>query len=107
MLRLTIIIPALDEADTIGATIDAARRLPGAPEVIVVDGGSRDATVEHARARGAVVTTAPRGRGGQLHAGAALASGDVLWFLHADTLPPPRRAAAHRPRAGGPLGGRG
>ena len=53
-------------------------------EIIVVDGGSRDATVAIARAAGARVIEAPRGRGTQLAAGAAAARGDWLLFLHAD-----------------------
>jgi rSAM/selenodomain-associated transferase 2 len=55
---------------------------------VVVDGGSGDGTADLARAAGARVLTAPRGRGPQLNAGAAAARGDVLLFLHADvTLP--------------------
>jgi rSAM/selenodomain-associated transferase 2 len=64
--------------------------LEGGPEqVIVVDGGSQDRTVELAHAFGVQVITAPRGRGGQLNAGAKAASAAQLLFLHADTLPPP------------------
>ena len=84
---LSIIIPTLDEARTIGETLDAVRRAAGHAEVIVVDGGSRDATVEVARGRGVKVITSGRGRGLQMHAGACEARGDVLWFLHADTSP--------------------
>ncbi len=64
-------------------------RLPdGLHQVIVADGGSRDDTAAIARDRGVrVVTTAP-GRGGQLNAGAAVADGEVLLFLHADTVLP-------------------
>src|SRR4051812_3930463 len=86
---LSVIIPTLDEAGAIEATLDAVGRLRGPVEVIVVDGGSGDATVELARGRGARVVTAPRGRGAQMHAGACAARGEVLWFLHADTHPPP------------------
>src|SRR5205807_2351474 len=53
-------------------------------EVIVADGGSSDETAAHARAAGARVVVAPRGRGSQLAAGAAAATGDWLLFLHAD-----------------------
>jgi rSAM/selenodomain-associated transferase 2 len=62
-------------------------------EVIVVDGGSRDATIQRARLRADRVISAPRGRALQMNAGAAQASGDVLLFLHADTRLP--RAAEH------------
>jgi rSAM/selenodomain-associated transferase 2 len=83
-----VIIPTLNEEGYIGDTLDALARMPGHFEVIVVDGGSRDRTVEVARSRGAVVITTERGRGSQMHAGAVLAQGEALWFLHADTLPP-------------------
>ena len=86
--RLSIIIPALDEARSIGATLDAASRVRGAAEVIVVDGGSADATPAIARERGARVVASARGRGAQMHAGALAARGEVFWFLHADTLAP-------------------
>ena len=86
--QLSIIIPALNEARAIGATLDAAARVKGDVEVIVVDGGSADETVAVARARGARVVTSVRGRGAQMHAGALAARGEVFWFLHADTLAP-------------------
>jgi rSAM/selenodomain-associated transferase 2 len=85
---LSVIIPALEEAATVGATVGAALRACGGCEVIVIDGGSRDATAELARAAGARVLVAARGRGAQMHAGALAARGRVLWFLHADTAPP-------------------
>src|SRR4051812_19423011 len=85
---LSIIIPTLDEAERIGALLDALAGMPGHFEVLVVDGGSRDGTPEVARSRGAVVLVPGRGRGTQMHAGAGLARGEVLWFLHADTIPP-------------------
>ncbi len=88
-LNLSIIIPALNEGECIGAAVSAAKALAGAGEVIVVDGGSGDDTAQRARSRGARVIASSRGRGAQLHAGALAAAGDVLWFLHADTTPPP------------------
>lgn len=93
-LKLSVIIPALNEARALGATLDALNALSGAPEVILVDGGSSDETLRLARARGVRVISAARGRGVQMNAGARAAQGDVLWFLHADTQPP-ADAATH------------
>lgn len=86
--EVSIIIPTLDEARSIGATLAAAARAGEGVEVIVADGGSRDGTAELARAGGARVVSSARGRGAQLHAGACAAGGRALWFLHADTLAP-------------------
>jgi rSAM/selenodomain-associated transferase 2 len=82
VLRLSIVVPALDEAASISGTVRDA--LEQADEAIVVDGGSRDATSALAAAAGARVVQAPRGRASQMNAGAAVARGDVLLFLHAD-----------------------
>jgi rSAM/selenodomain-associated transferase 2 len=90
MSQLSIIIPVLDEAATIANALAALApyRARGG-EVIVVDGGSHDGTVEAARPLADKIITAPRGRGAQMNAGAATARGDVLLFLHADTRLPP------------------
>jgi rSAM/selenodomain-associated transferase 2 len=91
---LTVIIPTLDAAASLPATLAAlAEARPMLREVIVADGGSRDATAAIAEAAGARVLTAPRGRGAQLAAGAAAAGGDFLCFLHSDTQPEPGWAA--------------
>jgi rSAM/selenodomain-associated transferase 2 len=89
MHKLSVIVPALDEGDRIAATLDALANLRAlGVEVIVVDGGSRDATVQRARLRADRVIPAPRGRASQMNAGAEKATGDVLLFLHADTRLP-------------------
>ena len=86
--RLSVIIPALNEADWIAHSVARARSEPDA-QVLVVDGGSDDDTVALARAAGADVLDAPRGRARQMNHGAWAATGEVLLFLHADTLLPP------------------
>ena len=89
MARLSIIMPVLDEGDAIAGALDALAELRGlGVEVIVVDGGSQDATVQRARLRADHVLSASRGRAAQMNAGAAKAAGDVLLFLHADTRLP-------------------
>ncbi len=85
--QISIIIPTLNEAASITATLEHICNLPNV-EVIVADGGSNDQTAELARAKGATVIHCNRGRGKQMNAGAALASGEVLLFLHADTRLP-------------------
>lgn len=86
---LSIIVPTLNEATGIVAALGRLEplRRHGA-EVIVADGGSTDGTIELARPLANAVLVAPRGRASQMNAGAAIASGDVLVFLHADTILP-------------------
>ncbi|WP_088280230.1 TIGR04283 family arsenosugar biosynthesis glycosyltransferase [Ideonella sp. A 288] len=93
--RVSLIVPVLDEALGIAATLDAlaALRAQG-HEVIVVDGGSRDDTVARCAGRADQVLAAPRGRARQMNAGAAAAHGEVLLFLHADTRLPADALAA-------------
>jgi rSAM/selenodomain-associated transferase 2 len=84
-MSLSIIIPCLDEAEGIAATLAALQSLRGrGAEVIVVDGGSRDDTVALARPLADAVVEAPCGRALQMNAGAARARGEILLFLHAD-----------------------
>lgn len=88
-MAISIIVPCLDESRGIADVLSALAplRARGA-EVIVVDGGSRDATPERARPHADAVICAPRGRASQMNAGAERARGEILLFLHADTLLP-------------------
>jgi rSAM/selenodomain-associated transferase 2/rSAM/selenodomain-associated transferase 1 len=92
---LSIIIPTLNEE---GHIEDCLASAEGASlvERIVVDGGSGDRTVEIAHAGGAKVISGPPGRGRQMNAGARIASGDLILFLHADTRLPPGYAETVR-----------
>lgn len=81
---LSVVIPALDAESHLPACLE---RMRAADEMVVVDGGSSDATAAIAERCGARLIAAPRGRGIQLRAGAEAARGDWLLFLHADTLP--------------------
>jgi rSAM/selenodomain-associated transferase 2 len=92
-LRISVVVPALDEAAGIAATLTHVRQ-PGVHETIVVDGGSRDGTAALAAPHADRVITASRGRALQMNTGAAAATGDILVFLHADTRPPAGFAAA-------------
>ncbi len=106
-MRVSIIVPVLNEATTLGATLQRlSSEFPGC-ELLVADGGSTDGTPEVAAPWATVISTGP-GRARQLNAGAAAATGEVFWFVHADTRPEPAaldqlRAALSDPRvvAGG------
>jgi hypothetical protein len=86
-MHISIIIPTLNEATPITQTLRSTRTGSDV-EVIVVDGGSRDQTVELAESLGAKVLTSSAGRARQMNMGAGIATGDVLLFLHADTRLP-------------------
>jgi rSAM/selenodomain-associated transferase 2 len=86
MSHLSIIIPTLNEEKWIERTLAKVKECAPDAEILVVDGGSSDATVACASKYTRVIST-KRGRGGQLNAGAAATRGDILLFLHADTLP--------------------
>jgi rSAM/selenodomain-associated transferase 2 len=100
---VSVIIPVLNEGERLAPLLRALMDQPELREAIVVDGGSVDDSVRVASDCGARVIRAERGRGAQLRAGAEVACGDILLFLHADTVFPSgglgavRRSLADRP----------
>ena len=84
-MKFSIIIPAINEAATIQSCLLALQDLRGIAEIIVVDGGSRDNTIELATAYADKVLQSGQGRARQMNYGAKHATGDILIFLHADT----------------------
>lgn len=102
---VAILIPALDEEETLRRNLPAA--LAAADEVVVSDGGSRDASARLARELGARVVTGAPSRGGQLNRAAAASGADVYLFLHADSVLAPGAVEAVREAvaAGAPGGG--
>lgn len=94
-MKLSIIVPVLDEAERIGASLTALQPFRAAGhEIVVVDGGSRDGSPERAMPLADRVVESPSGRAVQMNVGATVAAGEVLLFLHADCRLPPRADAA-------------
>src|SRR3974377_1729857 len=86
-MRISVIIPALNEAHNLAAGTQSARCVSTA-EIIVVDGGSQDNSMDVASAQGAIVLASKTSRAVQMNVGARPAPGDALVFLHADTVLP-------------------
>lgn len=84
--KFSVIIPTYNAAEHIGKCLRSLRHSSNAVEIVVCDGGSTDTTVQIARELGAAVVQGPKGRGVQLNQGLKHATGDVLVFLHADSL---------------------
>lgn len=88
--NFSIIIPVLNESDRINALIERLRnqRFESSYEIIVVDGDPQGGTVKAIQSEGVVTIIAEKGRGRQMNVGAVAACGDILIFLHADTMLP-------------------
>lgn len=87
---ISVIIPVINEAESIAPLLQHLKEtsVSDNTELIVVDGGSTDKTKEIAKKEGATVIDSLKGRAKQMNAGAKAASGEILYFLHADTYPP-------------------
>jgi rSAM/selenodomain-associated transferase 2 len=85
---ISIIIPAVNEEQSLPALLSCLRQEEAGHEIIVVDGGSVDATARLAREHGARVLTSPPGRGVQICHGVGAAAGEILLFLYADSVFP-------------------
>ena len=85
-MMISVIIPVLNEADNLCRLLPALDGASISHEIIVVDGGSDDESIAVAKALGIQVLTSERGRGLQLRTGVEAASGDVFFFLHADSV---------------------
>src|SRR5215471_6749597 len=81
---LSVVVPVLNEALLVGDFLSHLRRIVPDAELIVVDGGSDDETARIAEAEADLVLCAEPGRARQMNAGAKVARGEVIWFLHAD-----------------------
>ena len=89
-MQLSIVIPALNEAENIVATLAPLQAVRSrGVEVVLADGGSTDATRQHAAPLVDRIVESARGRATQMNAGAKIATGDILLFLHADSILPP------------------
>lgn len=90
--QISIIIPVLNEAKSITELLAHLKTNTSTrnfiKEVIIVDGGSTDASIEIAKENGAIVVTSKKGRATQMNTGAKKAAGNILYFLHVDTFPP-------------------
>jgi rSAM/selenodomain-associated transferase 2 len=86
-MRVSVIIPTLNEAGGIAQTLSRVRQA-GECQLIIVDGGSSDGTLDLARSHADMALCSAQGRARQMNAGAEVATGDVVLFLHADTILP-------------------
>jgi len=93
-VNISIIVPVLNEAAIIRGFLQHLRTTAPDAEIIVVDGGSNDGTVELCRGLADHIVESARGRARQMNAGAQVAHGTILWFLHADSYIPASSLAA-------------
>nr|WP_299343056.1 TIGR04283 family arsenosugar biosynthesis glycosyltransferase [Allomuricauda sp.] len=91
--KISIVIPVLNEEKGLGSVLQHLQRAStpkNVEEIICIDGGSKDKTMEIASKHGAKIVHSKKGRARQMNTGAKVANGEILYFLHADTYPPKR-----------------
>ena len=94
---ISIIIPVYNESPGISVFAELIKPLEKQCEIIFIDGGSSDDTMARLKQSGAEVLSSPKkGRANQMNLGASVSSGEILWFLHADSIPPPEAPAQIR-----------
>ena len=87
---ISVIVPVYNESANIDKLLALVTSLGGQCEILIVDGGSKDGTAELLEKSGATIIRSPeKGRANQMNLGAAMSGGDVLWFVHADSILPP------------------
>lgn len=89
--KISIIVPILNEADYIGKLLSCLQNKIApehVEEILVIDGGSTDSSLKIAEEYGATIVHSEKGRAKQMNLGAQMAKAEILYFLHADTLPP-------------------
>ena len=101
-MKISLIVPVYNERRCLPAFLEQLDALPGDWEPLFADGGSTDGSLELLRGRTCI--SCPKGRAGQMNFAAARATGELLWFVHCDSVLPPGRPPAAVP-GGGP--GRG
>lgn len=82
---ISIIVPVLNEENSIASLLENLKTLNGDKEIIIVDGGSSDNTIDIVKEYGTVVKS-PKGRARQMNEGGKLAKGEILWFVHSDSI---------------------
>ena len=89
-MTIGLVIPTLNEEPFIATTLKSVLNQPYINDIVVVDGGSSDNTLEIVKELGINIIQSSGGRGVQLEVGWRAVQGDIIWFLHADSLPPPK-----------------
>ena len=86
-MKVSLIVPVLNEIKKVDSFLAMLQKMPGDWEILFADGGSTDGTLEHLKGKARVIAC-PKGRARQMNAAAREATGQVLWFVHCDSLLP-------------------